>query len=80
MFWAKERQDQKKNAPPKWKPEFALGVRKMFKEMQHSYDDDDDDDNDDDNDDDDDDDEEEEEEEEDDEQEEEEDNDDHLCF
>ena len=35
-----QKKDKIKKTPPKWKPESALGVRKMFKEMQHSYDDD----------------------------------------
>jgi hypothetical protein len=37
-----KRKTRSKKTPPKLKPESALGVRKMFKEMQHSYDDDDD--------------------------------------
>ena len=42
VFWAKEKTDLK--TLPKWKPKSALGVRKMFKAMQHMYADDDDDD------------------------------------
>ena len=42
-FCEQKKDKIKKKTPPKLKPESALGVRKMFKEMQHGYDDDDDD-------------------------------------